>query len=104
MKPPFKGIAASSGIAFGHAFMINEPTFQFTETKVLNIEAEQKKFDDALEVSLQEIAELREKVASEQNDESAAIFDAHQLLLNDPDVIQSVQDRKSTRLNSSHVS
>src|SRR5699024_5368613 len=90
MKPPFKVIAASSGIAFGHAFMINEPTFQFTETKVLNIEAEQKKFDDALEVSLQEIAELREKVASEQNDESAAIFDAHQLLLNDPDVIQSV--------------
>lgn len=90
MKPPFKGIAASHGIAFGHAFMINEPTFQFTETKVINIEAEQQKFDDALEVSLQEIAELREKVASEQNDESAAIFDAHHMLLNDPEVIQSV--------------
>lgn len=90
MKPPFKGITASSGIAFGHAFMINEPTFQFTESKVIDIKAEQKKFDDALNISLEEIAQLREKVAQEQNDESAAIFDAHQMLLRDPEVIQSV--------------
>lgn len=90
MKPPFKGITASSGIAFGHAFMINEPTFQFTESKVIDIKAEQKKFDDALNISLKEIAQLREKVAQEQNDESAAIFDAHQMLLRDPEVIQSV--------------
>lgn len=90
MKPPFKGITASSGIAFGHAFMINEPTFQFTESKVIDIKAEQKKFDDALNISLEEIAQLREKVAQEQNDESAAIFDAHQMLLRDPEIIQSV--------------
>lgn len=91
MKPSFKGIIASTGLAFGRAFILNEPSYTVTHEPIEDVEYELKKFNKALEQSIADIVHLRKKISEEQGEENAAIFDAHQLLLKDPDMIRAVE-------------
>lgn len=87
------GIAASGGIAFGKAYKLIEPDLSFEKQTIENNEAEIKKFHEAIAKTKQELEQIREKVATEQGEENAAIFDAHILVLNDPELIASIEDK-----------
>lgn len=90
-----QGIAASSGIAIAKAYRLVEPDLSFTKKSIEDIDAETKKFEDAITKSIQELKEIQKIAETELGAEEAAIFDAHILVLNDPELITPIKDKIS---------
>src|SRR5699024_2128144 len=93
MTKQLKGISASDGYAIGKAYELVEPDLSFETTTICNPEDEVKRFDQALQKSKSELHIIRDKVAKEQNEENAKIFDAHMLVLEDPELVVSIKNQ-----------
>lgn len=96
MVSKLNGIAASDGIAFGKAYTLVEPDLSFEKATIEDVDAEITRFHDALKTSEAELGKIRAKVAEEQGEENAAIFDAHMLVLQDPELISAIEDKTKT--------
>ncbi|MCE1206494.1 MAG: phosphoenolpyruvate--protein phosphotransferase, partial [Spirochaetia bacterium] len=97
------GIAASPGMASGFAFLFydevtdNVPTYPISSETV---EAELERFSNAVSAAKKEVELLRDRAFKEAGESQAAIFDAHLLMLGDPDVAERVKhDLYSTLMN-----
>ncbi|HQK34219.1 MAG TPA: phosphoenolpyruvate--protein phosphotransferase [Spirochaetales bacterium] len=97
------GIAASAGIAIARAFVLHDdenpkvPRYAIT---LSDVESEWSRFINALGRAREEIIVLRDKTKKETGDEQSAIFDSHLLMLDDPDLHNSIQNSlKSTLYN-----
>ncbi len=91
-----QGIAASSGIAIAKAYRLVEPDLSFTKTTIEDIDAEKAKFDAAIAQSIQELKEIQKVAKTELGADEAAIFDAHVLVLNDPELINPIKEKISS--------
>ena len=80
-----KGIAASQGISFAKAYKFVEPDLSVKEVKIQDVEAEVKRFEEAIEVSKKELTIIKEKALENLGADKAAIFEAHLLILEDPE-------------------
>lgn len=102
MSKLIKGIAASDGVAIAKAYLLVEPDLTFDkETKVTDIESEVQKFNNALEASKVELIKIRNNAEVQLGADKAAIFDAHLLVLDDPELIQPIQDKiKNEQVNA----
>ena len=81
-----KGIAASPGIAIGPAFVYHPTDLIITRRRAEDPHAEWASYLGAAAETLGELAALRRKVAAEAGEAEAAIFDAHQMIIRDPDL------------------
>lgn len=88
-----QGIAASGGIAIAKAYRLVEPDLSFTKTKVVSVDAEIKKFDEAIITSIAELKNIQKTAQLELGAGEAAIFDAHILVLNDPELIVPIKEK-----------
>lgn len=86
------GIAASDGYAHAKVYRLIEPDLTVTKETVENTEDEVKRLDQAIEKSNQEILEIREIAAESLGEEEAQVFDAHAMILADPDMTDQVKD------------
>ncbi|WP_400246955.1 phosphoenolpyruvate--protein phosphotransferase [Niallia sp. JL1B1071] len=93
-----QGIAASSGIAIAKAYRLVEPDLSFDKTTVENAENEISRFQDALTKAKSELEAIREKANKELGADKAAIFEAHLLVLSDPELIAPIEDKIKTDL------
>lgn len=93
MKNSINGIAASSGVAIGKAFLLVEPELTITKKKVSTSEDEIIRFHSAVEVAKQELQIIRTHAAINLGEENGAIFDAHLLVLSDPELLSSVENK-----------
>ncbi|GGG87310.1 phosphoenolpyruvate--protein phosphotransferase [Staphylococcus pragensis] len=93
MSNLIKGIAASDGVAIAKAYLLVEPDLSFTNEKVTDTDAEIKKFRNALEASKIELTKIRNNAEKQLGPDKAAIFDAHLLVLDDPELIQPIEDK-----------
>lgn len=93
MVENLKGIAASSGIAIGRAFLMTEPDLVVTKKQVANKESEVTRFHEAVNASKFELQQIRDRAEVDLGPENAAIFDAHLLVLSDPELIGSVESK-----------
>ena len=93
-----QGIAASSGIAIAKAYRLVEPDLSFEKTTVENAEAEINRFQEALNKAKGELEAIREKANQELGADKAAIFEAHLLVLSDPELIAPIEDKIKTDL------
>jgi phosphoenolpyruvate-protein phosphotransferase (PTS system enzyme I) len=93
-----QGIAASSGIAIAKAYRLVEPDLSFEKTSVENAENEISRFQDALTKAKSELEAIREKANKELGADKAAIFEAHLLVLSDPELIAPIEDKIKTDL------
>ncbi|EIF4221687.1 phosphoenolpyruvate--protein phosphotransferase [Listeria monocytogenes] len=91
MAKELKGIAASDGIAIAKAYLLVEPDLSYEKTEVTDVESEVKRFESALEVSRTELSMIREKAAKDLGEDKAQIFDAHLLVLNDPELTGPIE-------------
>lgn len=98
MPISINGIAASSGIAFGKAFKLMEPDLSFAKVKIGSPSFEKEKLHHAFMQTEKELSTIRKKVANEQGEENAAIFDAHIFILHDPDFIAAIEEKIETEL------
>ncbi|MFB5086995.1 phosphoenolpyruvate--protein phosphotransferase [Psychrobacillus sp. PGGUH221] len=93
MTENIKGIAASGGIAIGKAFLMTEPDLTVTKASVANTEEEVTRFNEAVNAAKLELQKIRDRAEVDLGAENAAIFDAHLLVLSDPELIGTVEGK-----------
>ncbi|HEG7547543.1 TPA: phosphoenolpyruvate--protein phosphotransferase [Staphylococcus aureus] len=94
MSKLIKGIAASDGVAIAKAYLLVEPDLTFDKNeKVTDVEGEVAKFNNAIEASKVELTKIRNNAEVQLGADKSAIFDAHLLVLDDPELIQPIQDK-----------
>ncbi|HCG2566571.1 TPA: phosphoenolpyruvate--protein phosphotransferase [Staphylococcus aureus] len=94
MSKLIKGIAASDGVAIAKAYLLVEPDLTFDKNeKVTDVEGEVAKFNSAIEASKVKLTKIRNNAEVQLGADKAAIFDAHLLVLDDPELIQPIQDK-----------
>ncbi|MBF8417733.1 MULTISPECIES: phosphoenolpyruvate--protein phosphotransferase [Heyndrickxia] len=93
MSTILKGIAASNGIAIAKAYRLVEPDLSFEKRPVQNVSDEVKRFNAAVSESKSELQAIREHAMKALGADKAAIFDAHLLVLEDPELLMPVQDK-----------
>ncbi len=87
------GIAASPGLALGPIFRFEREEFAVREIELMPeaVEGELERFHAALEVSRRDLAGIRDGIAAELGETDARIYDAHLLILDDPELLESVE-------------
>ncbi|MGS4121451.1 phosphoenolpyruvate--protein phosphotransferase [Staphylococcus pseudintermedius] len=93
MSNIIKGIAASDGVAIAKAYLLVEPDLSFSNEKTDQPEAEVQKFNEALNNSKIELTKIRNHAKEQLGADKAAIFDAHLLVLDDPELIQPIEEK-----------
>lgn len=87
-----KGIGASDGVAIAKAYLMIEPDLSFSEEKVTDTAAEVEKFKAAVNQSKVELTQIRNNAEVALGADKAAIFDAHLLVLEDPELINPIEE------------
>ena len=101
MTTLLNGIAASNGIAIAKAYRLIEPDLSFSKTSVANAEEEAARFQGAVATSKAELQAIRDMADKELGADKAAIFDAHLLVLSDPELLGPIEDKiKSENVNA----
>jgi phosphoenolpyruvate-protein phosphotransferase (PTS system enzyme I) len=90
------GIAASNGIAIAKAYRLVEPDLSFQKITVSDTSDEVSRFRKAIEISKSELAQIRDLAEIELGKDKAAIFEAHLLVLSDPELINPIEDKIQT--------
>lgn len=95
------GIAASSGIAIAKAFRLENTELNIVKKQISDIDAEITRLDSAIQISNTELEKIRDHANAELGEDKAAIFSAHILVLNDPELVNPVKDKiKSENVNA----
>ncbi|HBG2783826.1 TPA: phosphoenolpyruvate--protein phosphotransferase, partial [Clostridioides difficile] len=92
----YKGIGASPGVALGKALVVEHSELVIEKKSIDNVEAEIAKLENAVAVSKEELVKVKEKASEELGAEEAEIFEAHLLVLEDPELIGSAIDKIKT--------
>lgn len=90
------GIAASNGIAIAKAYLLVEPDLSFEKTTIGDPSAEVERFRAALKKSTSELEAIRDRAKVDLGEDKAAIFEAHLLVLNDPELTGPIEDKIQT--------
>lgn len=85
-----EGIIASPGIAIAKAFVYDKVEVEVTEKKADDPAAEVARLQAALEKSKEQILKIKEKAARDLGEEEAEIFEAHAMVLDDPEFVDSI--------------
>ncbi|MFK4939182.1 phosphoenolpyruvate--protein phosphotransferase [Lactococcus petauri] len=91
MTSMLKGIAASSGVAVAKAYLLVQPDLSFETVTVENIENEEARLDAALAAAQSELQIIKDKAVDSLGEEAAAVFDAHMMVLADPDMTAQIK-------------
>ena len=92
MKPTLQGIAASDGIAIAKVYTLTEPDLTVAKVTVEDSEKEVSRLDDALAASIKDVELIKETALKNLGEEEAQVFDAHLMVLSDPELIGQVRD------------
>ncbi|NLC96417.1 MAG: phosphoenolpyruvate--protein phosphotransferase [Erysipelotrichaceae bacterium] len=79
-----KGIAASQGIALAKVYKLQQPVLNIVKTEASENESE--KLENAFIKTISDIEKVKERAASNLSEEELAIFDAHLMMANDPEI------------------
>ncbi|MDT3416263.1 MULTISPECIES: phosphoenolpyruvate--protein phosphotransferase [Brevibacillus] len=93
MSKTIVGVAASSGVAIGKAFVLTNPHLQIETVSIEDPSSEIKRLTDALEQAKAELQEISERAEREMGPDKAAIFQAHLLVLEDPELVETVKGK-----------
>lgn len=91
MTSMLKGIAASSGVAVAKAYLLVQPDLSFETVTVENIENEEARLEAALAAAQSELQIIKDKAVDSLGEEAAAVFDAHMMVLADPDMTAQIK-------------
>ena len=88
----FQGKSVYKGIAMGPIVVLKKDNYQVKRTRIEDPEAEVKRVDAALEKSKEQLQKLYDKAVKEVGEASAAIFEVHQMMLEDDDYLEAIQN------------
>lgn len=99
MSKKVTGIAASDGYASAKAYRLVEPDLTVSKNLVDDPEKEIVRLNEALARSTEELEHIREIAAESLGEEEAQVFDAHIMVLGDPELTSQVE----TKIKDDHV-
>lgn len=89
----YKGIPASAGISIGPVWIYRPVIAEVKRHNIVDIASEIERFKAARKLAIEQLKLLAEKARSEIGEQEAAIFEAHQMFLEDPELIEIVVHR-----------
>ena len=92
MAQEYKGKPVFKGIALGPVTVLKKQDVQVKREKAGDPESEIKKVEEAVETSKEQLQHLYEKALSEVGEASAAIFEVHQMMLEDEDYQDAIRN------------
>lgn len=96
MTKQLSGVAASPGIAIAKAYRLKPSAYVPELVHVEDAKGEEARFKKAVEEARQELEAIRAMTEQRLGAQKAEIFEAHVLLLEDPDLIDAALDRISS--------
>ena len=88
----YQGKSVFNGIAIGKICVYQKGEQQVKRCKVEDTEAEEKRFREAREQAVEQLGKLHEKALKEVGEANAAIFEVHQMMLEDDDYLESIEN------------
>ena len=88
----FQGKSVYKGIVMGPVAVLKKNDYQVKRARIEDSEAEVKRVDEALKASQEQLQKLYDKAVKEVGEASAAIFEVHQMMLEDEDFTESVEN------------
>lgn len=100
-----QGIAASSGIAIGKAFLLEDEEFCLIQKEISKdeIKKEITRFKDALQKTRLEMLSTKEKIQKNLGKEFAHLADVYLLILEDPLITRDVVKKINEGVNSEYA-
>jgi phosphotransferase system enzyme I (PtsI) len=92
MSKKITGIAASDGYAHAKVYRLIEPDLTVEKIKVEDPNAEIERLNRAIAESQTEIERIREIAVESLGEEEAQVFDAHAMILADPEMAEQVEE------------
>ena len=102
----FQGVAASGGIGIGPVYLYHPQGFSAPRRNLRpeEVETEKTRYREALAKTKAQIVELETRMQEKLGDEHVAIFQAHQVVLEDPLFLDEIPEAISKRrLNAEHL-
>ncbi|MCU6763017.1 Phosphoenolpyruvate-protein phosphotransferase [uncultured Roseburia sp.] len=93
----YNGKSVFGGIAIGKIRVYKKNEHQVKRSKTENTEEEIRRFHGAIEEAKKQLGQLYEKALKEVGESSAAIFEVHQMMLEDDDFLESVENMIRTQ-------
>lgn len=94
-----KGIAASAGVATAKAYKLEQPVVVIEKVDGTVPADEIAKLENALAKTVKDIEGVKERAAKRLSPEELEVFDAHLMMINDPDLIGQMK----TMIENDHV-
>ena len=94
----FQGKSVYKGIVMGPVAVLKKNDYQVKRARIEDPEAEVKRVKEAVEVSKKQLGRLYDKAVRDVGEASAAIFEVHQMMLEDEDYLESMENMIRTEL------
>lgn len=88
----YKGKSVFGGIAIGKISVYSKAEQQVKRLKIENVEKEVERYHEATATAIQQLQELYDKALREVGEANAAIFEIHQMMLEDDDYAESIEN------------
>ena len=87
-----EGKAVFEGVAIGKLSIYKKAEQSVKREKVADVDAEIARYEKARELAVEQLQALYDKAVKEVGEASAEIFEAHQMMVEDGDYIDSVEN------------
>lgn len=91
-----KGMATSPGIALGKILIYEEPDIIVNKKQIKESNKEIDKLEIAIEKGIKQIEKLYEKTLKNVGEGEAEIFNAHKMMMEDPEFINDIEEKISS--------
>lgn len=86
-----KGIGASQGYGIGQVVVIKEANLDFQRITISDVEAEKKRFQDALTVFMDKTQAMADDIRARIGEKEAEILEGHILMMQDPEMTGQIE-------------
>ena len=100
----YNGKSVFGGIAIGRISVYKKGEQQVKRNRITDVDAELSRFEDAKKTAIEQLQGLYDKALKEVGEANAAIFEVHQMMLDDGDYNESIANiNKSQEVNAEYA-
>ena len=100
----FFGKSVYKGIVLGPVVVLNNTDFQVRRKKIEDVDLEKQRVKQAGEQAEEQLKKLYDKAVKEVGEASAAIFEVHQMMLQDEDYLDAINNMiKTEKVNAEYA-
>lgn len=86
------GIGVGDDVVISKAYVLTTPEIEITDQAAADINAELEKFNQAIDLTKEQITNIKQASSDKLSAEQLAVFDAHLTILSDPELVSGVND------------